>query len=136
MKETITNEFLSAMLKFANSAGDFLKAEVPKYIEELLDYKAFEIGLSMFTFIFVMTVCVVLMVISYKIFIKSEEKNDEEGSFFSLKVGTISSIVFAVLLLIGICKIPQDISSIYKIKYAPRVFIIDYIRDTQSRSKL
>lgn len=132
----IADKFAEKALAYLNSAEAFVSNEVPVYIEELLSFKVFEHLVEYFDGILVWSVIFVISLIIARIIWKKSEEKDDDGEYIvdyksdrdGMKiVPLIASVFLLVPLLIGICS-TRDLVKAYKAAYAPRVYLIDYLR--------
>lgn len=123
----ISEKLLQKLLAYAQNIETFTKAEVPAYIQELLDFKFMEHLVNYFLPILILAgILGVIGIFSYilrKPF--KENYNSRHGmtSFMTLLISGILAFVFLVQIL---CY--NHLIQAYKIKTAPRVYIIDYLK--------
>lgn len=107
----IVDQFLNKSLEYLNSAEAFLKAEVPAFIQELIQwefYNALGWGLIQFGMLSI-TIFVIYKIIKSKDYIE-----------FTILPIAFSIIVFTLMVF--------NINTIIKIKVAPRVFLLEEVR--------
>ena len=125
----ISEKLLQKLLAYAQNLETFTKAEVPAYIQELLDFKFMEHLLNYFIPIFILGV--ILTVIGILVY-RFREFFKGDGGFDETRIVTTvgSCIISGVLLLLFIVRIScyDPLLQAYKIKTAPRVYIIDYLK--------
>ena len=128
MKEELLAEFTGKLLEYANSVEIFAAENVPLYVEELLRYRFYE-HLAKFAFPLSLFILVLALALMVK---KSGDKRGWADKYDSLKDSYLTAIeiiavlfiVTAVVMLVNTRHIVQAV----KIKAAPRVYVIDYLR--------
>lgn len=110
------NNLTEKLLTYVQNTEDFLIAETPGYIQELLAYGFFDKILNVCLFGIITIICVIGVVY----FIKRGIKDNE--IFFG--VATLIGVM-AILLTSGML---YNLKVVYKIKYAPKVYIVEQIQ--------
>jgi hypothetical protein len=122
MKEETLNDVTRKLLEYAESAETFAQAEIPKYIEELLNYmviaNAFDIAL-MSVIVFTALIAFIAVLLKYDYL---------DDNHLAEPLLCVSGIFLVSSIVISICIVPNSAKEIFKIKTAPRVFIIDYLK--------
>lgn len=111
MKEEIVNKFMEKMLSYVNNLEQFASGEVPRYIQELLTYEMYK----SIAWILVLLLPLMLAAVIIKIAIK--EKEGIGGLSF------LTTLFLIVSFFVGV-----NTKNIIKIKVAPRLYIVDYLR--------
>ena len=129
MKQELITKFTDKLLQYAESAEMFASKNVPLYVEELLRYKFME---HVFTFMLPVILLVVLTVVALGIIrltktypLRNEYKNVNDAYIFPI---IVIPIMYFVLLGTTVGD-TRHLMQAYKIKAAPRVYIIDYLRN-------
>jgi len=125
MKEEILNKFGEKLLQYAESAEMFASKEVPLYVEELLKFRVLENYIQIGAWVGAIALTSSFLAASL-LWWKAKEWGEYESGPAVTTI-TVSILLGAFLLLGGAFSV-SNLTEIYKIKVAPRVFIIDYIR--------
>ena len=113
MKEEVTNKFMEKMLAYVNKGEVFLEGQVPKYIDELLTYNMYQSLLWVFICLCILAgVCFIC------------KKLWEEGGE-AILILVLVAFFFGLTTTVAMV---DNLSTAIKIKVAPRVYIIDYLR--------
>ena len=155
MNSAFLQKVLAGFLQFAQGVSDFAEAEIPLYVKELLTYCYLKhmiaawisLGLAVFTFV----CCIVATYVFYHAFWKKNKLAKffyEENAAESLTGGTVGSfflsIVFILIVwvLVGGCLgfdsltfSKDQFMLAYKAKNAPRVYVIDYLRENMPQKE-
>jgi len=127
MKEQILNQFMEKLLHYVNSAEIFANKNVPLYIEELLKYKMYDSITVIIISIIVLFIAVAYFVFALKT-IKIDERIGCYTDFSTFKV-TSSSMVLVGAIILFVINLSICTRRIIKINTAPRVYVIDYLRN-------
>lgn len=107
-------------------AIDVIQAETPLVIQEFLTWKAIEVGVPL-----VLTLAAALVCVCALIFFRRWSKHkDFDWDDLSGVIVILGSMISGVGLLFLICASTDNIIELAKIKYAPRVYLIDYVATT------
>jgi hypothetical protein len=130
MSENLTNEqilntFANKMLSAVEGIEAFGKEQIPDYIEQILVYNFWD---SLISSALPIIICVFIITTFFLISKKTkwDEKDDTGKTEFHLFGGFI--VVFLIVLLSG-CFIIPNARKALKIKLAPKVYIVDYLRN-------
>jgi hypothetical protein len=140
--EKILVSVLQGFLNFVQNASQFLSEQTPQYVRELLSYFYFSYMLDFWNqMIWVAILVAIIVAISILwwswIFSKrfKEKCKKEEEWMFGAVFGSALFIIFVYVILgfailgTSINKALEYYKSAYKVKNAPRVFIIEYLND-------
>lgn len=120
MKENSVDQFLTKSLEYLSSAEAFLKAEMPEFIKELLAWSFYN---AMFKGIILLVLFIGFAILSFTFYKKHLKKPVDCYDLGTFLIGGLAFIfIFGGLL---VCQIQTMI----KIKLAPRVFLIEQVRD-------
>ncbi|MAD98961.1 MAG: hypothetical protein Unbinned200contig1002_29 [Prokaryotic dsDNA virus sp.] len=128
MQDKIINELLEKSLGYLNNAEAFVSKELPIYVTELLNFKFWEhltTGFTDFLFMFVV-LATLLTLLGVAIYY---DINHKENVIRVMCLYTFCSLLVATALSIGVAS--NDIREAYKVKYAPRVYLVDYIKNNK-----
>ena len=114
-KEEIVDQFLDKALQYLESAEAFTTREVPLYVEELLNYAAFKESAYLILFLVLTAATFFILVMTVK-----DQSNMEDKLVCGAIIGLLSLI--PVLFTIN------SAHELYKIKYAPRVYLVEYLK--------
>ncbi|MEK6882002.1 MAG: hypothetical protein AABY22_20455 [Nanoarchaeota archaeon] len=114
----ILNFAFNELQSVYSGSKEFLAEETPKYISELLNYE-FTYGLG--TIIFSLILCILFVLAFKKIFNLSKGEPDEAW--------TVLYIPCSIFFIWFFCYFVFNIQKVVKISIAPRVFVVDYIKD-------
>ena len=122
MKEEILKQFTEKLMHYANNAELFASKNVPAYIEELLKFKMYDhIAMAfVLTTIFVVTLAFTVIVI-----MRARKLKDQDHAFV---ISFIPSLITLIMFIVFSTKGYLHIREAVKIKMAPRVYVIDYLR--------
>lgn len=114
------------ILQYMDHAEAFAGKEAPLYVDELL---RFEFWRHVTTGVFFVALLGVLIGVFLFSTWASKNMNNEDlwGS-----VCAFSGVVMAVVFLISLFMVPSSFVDAYKVKHAPRVYVIDYIKNSTS----
>lgn len=117
----IGDKLLDKIVEYAGQTEAFVKDQVPDYIQQLLEFEfmwgVVAMSAALFFFLWGVFIVIVCMFGDKKI-------NDEACSFALLY--TLGS---TALLIICVLSYGKDV---VKIKYAPKVYIMDYVKDLRN----
>lgn len=121
MKEEILGKFFEKMLMYVNKGEVFLGAEIPKYIEEILTYNFYVgiLGLILSVVIFS-----VFLIVAIKLY---NAKRKDFDTFGTILYSCLVIFLLGIPFSFGV----RDLDNAIKIKVAPRVFIIDYLKNSK-----
>lgn len=131
MNQELVNELLQKALQYFNSAEAFATKEIPLYVQELLQFKfvehlldsiGFSLALGLFFTLFFSCMIVLLR------YGNSQGNIDNEYSEDAFKFGRkvfISTFIISILLVFTF---NDNTIQAYKAKYAPRVYLMDYLK--------
>ena len=138
VESSVNNNLQDALAKIITTTTtgveksvDFLKAEIPDVIHQLLMWKMLEAALCIGMVIF-FTICAGVI---FKWFVSKSkwwEENKrtdpfQDNDWFG---GAIcSGVIFGCVILLSCFVIPQNVATIAKIKVAPKVYLIEYAAD-------
>lgn len=115
MKEKIV-ELLDFMLQSAQGSSEFVQTQAPLYVQEYLAY-------HMFDALFGLVAGVILLVASVVLFKKTVMDSDDfVPAFLCPMVASLTVMLGSILTL-------SSISQVAKNKIAPRVVIVDHVKD-------
>ena len=122
MKET-TTKILEKLLKTINSTEDFLLEQTPQLLQELILFAQYKHGLLFIGSILTFVMALFLLIAPW-----TPKLTDENEVWLAPArfIGTISGISF---FLIGGCASIRHLTIYLKAWVAPRVYILDYLRD-------
>ncbi len=126
MKEELINKFSEKILQYASNIEQFTSNEVPKYINELLEYRSMVHITDAIVPVFLLLSCalVLVMIVFWAIKNRKEDMADDLTSFLE-----IVSVGITLLIAAGaLDSLKDDLMKVYQIKNAPRVYIIDYLK--------
>ena len=118
-----TKDITDKILQYMNHAEAFAGKEAPLYIDELL---RFEFWRHVTTGVFL--VALLSLFIGVVCYSNWASTNKDSADFWE-NVCFFSSVVMAVVFLISLFMVPSSFVDAYKTKHAPRVYIIDYIKN-------
>lgn len=125
-KTEVVDQLMQKTLQYLESLESFTTKEVPIYVQELLDFKFFEAlsGALIIPLIAlpVIVICIILMVLANKEKLGDDSDDIGGGAYF------VGVVAVAVLVIVGSIQGYKNSVKMYKIKNAPRVYMIDYIR--------
>ena len=119
MKEKLIEQTMNKLLEYAQGVELFTKDNLPKYVEEVLTYEFMKSITSVGVGVALLLVLVVGLFFLFKY-----EKDSFNGDERCFAIG-LMFMVFGVSMYLSVV----GISTAYKIKYAPRVFLIDYLSE-------
>lgn len=108
------------LLQYATDIEAFAKKEVPLYIQELLNYKFWS---EMFDIIFWGAPLLILSII---FFIWGAKQAKESGVSSDAWTGNITLGV--IFFIVAVIVVYFNAGEIVKIKLAPRVYVLEYLR--------
>lgn len=129
MDNSIVNNFLSKILSYLESAEAFLKAEIPAFVQEFMNWHLYEA-------IFYLSIWVISAVICFALALKFSKLNtkyrldNRDRSNSDYEGMCVTFIVFGLCLILSSC---INIHTIIKLKVAPRVFLLEEVRDMTTR---
>lgn len=129
--ENIGNQLLTRAMEYLQSAEAFAKAEVPLYLQELIQFKIVEHLLYYFDDILVLSGLIILCIfLNKKARQMPSDTRDERDTkeFFNISTIVISSFC-VIILFIALCHTEHLIRA-YKAYAAPRVYLIDYVKES------
>lgn len=115
MKEKLLEDALTKMTTYLQNTEVFMAQNAPEYIRQLLDYSAFA------NICLLSSVLIAIAIVLSLFFIALAKDNDEAAA---LMAG-----VTLLALLSAIVLVPLSINNMYKIKHAPKVFLLDKIEE-------
>lgn len=123
-KEEIINKLLQKSLTYLENTEQFMKGEIPKYVEELMSFKVIEhlvegfspsLGFTLFFWLIAM-----LFVLPI------------HGEFKKIWLCVLYSVfVFILIFTTSLMVNSEDFVQAYKAYSAPRVYLIDYIKSSK-----
>lgn len=126
MKEELLNKFTGKLLVYANDVKSFASKEIPLYIQELLEYNFIEhITSGIISLFFLMFGVGSIMGAFYIAYVRSK-KNEHTVYYGDI---LLFSIIPLFCIILSAPSAYYSTLQAYKIKNAPRVYIIDYLRD-------
>ena len=129
VKDDISKKFLEKAYHYLESAEAFAAKEVPAFINELLNFKFVEVAID---FIFLTVLALFLLAISIYIFRCVYKELDKKDSGWGDDRVVFSTFGAAACLIVSVSifgmGIKDNIVEMYKIKYAPRVYLLDYVK--------
>jgi hypothetical protein len=133
----ISGRLLEKAIQYLESAEAFVQGEVPLYLTELLRFKVVEHLVEYFDDMLcigvIYTIAAILSSLLRKEYTKKTEKGvykyDQEEREVSLSVQIIVHTMGIFLLTLSICKTNHLVQA-YKAAYSPRVYLIDYVKDS------
>ena len=125
MKQEIINKFMEKILQYANNTELFLSKEVPIYIKEILEFNFYSEVFYLCYLVSILLVGALIFYLGLRVFIKSKEGIEEIVSTCIIVIGGLISFCSIMALALGGF---DSVEKIIKIKTAPRVFIIDYVK--------
>lgn len=120
--EQILNTFANKMLSAVEGIEAFGKEQIPDYIEQVLLYNFWSNGLWIaFSLLIIITMCIAAFAL-FKYTSKIEDTTD--------KWCTRGTIGVCIIIVLGVfaTNIAELVEENMKIKIAPKVYIVDYIR--------
>ena len=108
--QTLTKELLQTIIQ----TKQFVVEEAPLYIKEMLSYELMTNYVGIGIIVMVILACSIGAYLCYRVGLQDEK--------YMIPGGLFCSFVIVAAFSIFPC-----IANIYKIKYAPRVFIVDYL---------
>lgn len=132
-----TEKVMEKVLQYLESAEVFTRKEIPIYVSELITYKLYEQVLCVM--LGLMTTLIIFLVVNWtiKVFFKTPyrdrynsdyksrwDSGDDSGQVIPVIIFSLS-FIFGTIIVINL--VGNSIELI-KIKTAPRVYLIDYIR--------
>ena len=121
MKEEILKQFTTRLIHYADSAEIFLKGNVPDYIEQLLKY---EMITNIRELILGFTLLILALILTYTLYKKVDHSSCKRAPI----IGSFS--VFMVMWVLWFFTSGMhNINTITKINVAPKVYVIDYLRN-------
>lgn len=124
-------EILKKLLDYLQNTVVFAQSQIPEVLQQIIDYN--KIKLFWFVFIEISTLVVACFIFRYFLKLIKIEDADENGyhkwrtdsqdilMFLSGFMSIFLGISFIVFLLI-------DVTNLFQIYYAPKVFLIEYIK--------
>jgi hypothetical protein len=122
MKEELIGKLMEKSLKYLETAEAFTVKEVPLFVKELLEYKFVE---HVFSGVTPFMVCFLLMTTSIVLFVKAYKHDGESFLTFLSGIFVALALMSSVVTTI---KLGHHSMMAYKAKYAPRVYLMDYVR--------
>lgn len=131
MKEEVVNKLMEKALTYLNSAEAFAGSEIPKYIEELLNFKIMEHLINYFDDMLI-TLPLFLSAIIFACIVLF--KKNEDGRTLASKSDEFVEVSLACLLLTGTLFSlsvfeSKELVQAYKAYKAPRVYLVDYFKN-------
>ena len=115
-------EILTSMQEATKEVVLFGKEQLPDVIEQVLMFKLMESICGIVTGVVLLIIAIKLTIFCYK----KEEKHDNGGwGIMAWSSGFIGVMVFVLLL--------AELTTVLKIKYAPKVFLIEYAASLTKR---
>ena len=126
----MNEELIKKALEYLNSAEAFASKEIPAYIQELLEFKFFEHLVNYFDDFLITVPLFILGLFLYKLFDKiskdetkyNTERSDANGFKWLFVVGGSIALLMSLLFT-------NNLIEAYKIKKAPRVYMVEYFKN-------
>ena len=120
MKEELEVALVDVINTIAQ-AKDFVLAETPDIIQQLLIYKVYEcwLNIGVCTFFILATILVVAITIK-------QYKKWEVNHHFLTFAGPIASLILLVFACVGVICLIENVLKLIQINIAPKVFLIEY----------
>lgn len=118
--ENKTTEVLSFLLETLKDSKSFALEQTPLFIQELLDYK-FYMSLGQFSLGVLSLFVGIGMLI---LFLKKQKEWEREGKVGHLVISFVSALLGIIIGFV----VPLRSTDWIKIKIAPRVYLMDYIK--------
>lgn len=129
MEETI-NQFMMKALEYLQSAEAFASREIPLFVEELIKYNLYT-NVASLVGIIVIAAILIYIVVKGTIYTKQcmDDNLDRAGVLVLIIIG------FSIGVICCLSEISRRTDNIIKLSVAPRVFLIDYIKNNNNSSK-
>ena len=131
----MNNQLIDKALEYLNSIEAFADKEVPAYIHELLQFKAFEHLIDYFDDFLITIPIAILGIYFYKRATKYLEGLDKDSYDYKSKYGLQYFGIFLVIPLLISISANHNLIQAYKAYKAPRVYLIDYFSDKVTKNK-
>ena len=133
MNEVIKKQILEnfgLLLEWSQTAGAFVKEEAPKYVTELLQFRFWEAGIGVASYI---AILMFIFVVWATLAFCQRKKGWDDSKILTY---VLSGVLFLGVAFFGWIDTPNGdpgartkITTMVKIKVAPRVFIVDELKD-------
>ena len=124
MKQEKINELIIYLTDQLKNGVEFAKDQAPEVVKELLAFGVWDNAISIVAWLLVMVSLIALSV--FLITLAKRNKYQEEFVAAGVVVSAIS-VVITLVTLIGVV-VPKT-KNLLKIKHAPRVYLIDKLRN-------
>ncbi len=134
MKEELITKFMEKLLTYVQNTEVFLNGEIPKYIEELLNFKFYEHLIDyFFPFVLIIPGIFIVFFLYYRYLIVKDDNGksryDKAYDQIEIKILLIfSTLIVGSMTAFSIIDYSHLINAA-KIKTAPRVYIIEYLKE-------
>ena len=108
----------------AISATQTLKQEVPLFVKELILSKAYDVKVKIWSFSITFLFFLSLFILAIFAVVKGYITGGD--AIFSTLF--VTGLIVIILFIVGLCKIPDWLSELYKLQHAPRVIIVEYLK--------
>lgn len=125
MKEELLNKFGEKLLLYAQNTETFLAEQTPEYIRQLLEFAMFENICTLTILISISLVLFLITILNGLVYIFNKRKDLSEVIKISLTCFVIS---FGISVFPLVIEGQIAIKEIYKIKYTPKVYIVEQIK--------
>lgn len=122
----ISTELAKKMLEYLNSTEAFLQKNIPAFVEEYLTFYFYQSTFIIAFFLLLLVLSFSLSKISKKHIENFKSLSREDKEFLNV----MRTVPFGILLLLNAFVIPININTLIKIKFAPRVYLVDELKDT------
>lgn len=123
--EAVGNKLMEKLLEYAQNIEAFTKSEVPLYIKELLDFKFMEHLTNYFApLLFSVGALVILIIVEYLFRSKMKDFDIYDYIVVPYVLATSFALLFSAISLLQY----ENLLQAYKIKIAPRVYVIEYLK--------
>lgn len=130
MEKTL-KPLVDSLINLIQNGVDFVKGQIPDVAQQILHFKAAEAWLDL-VFPWLVVGALVLAVKFFIARFRASERYGNEGWLVCL---VVSSIALAIAIVVGFCASYDSIVTLIKINYAPKVFLLEYLKALLSTPK-
>ena len=127
-QEEILNKFAQKALSYLESAEAFTAKELPLYVKELLEFKFYESAISLGGSVFIAGIMLLAALVLGVICKREARKNLNTRSEEVMAFAGAFAFCFLLFAFIPLVTAKDEVVELIKIKTAPRVYLIDYIK--------
>jgi hypothetical protein len=121
-------KFFNTLLEMVQSGATFIQGQLPDYVNQLLLFVFWQRITGILIWTIILMVMIITLFITLKLIKKNKIKDlDEKPAYVASLI--LCGFTALVLLMTGVLCVPEAISDLIKIKVAPKVFVVDYLRE-------